>query len=253
MPALLTISLDSMDSTDELQHRPETREFGTYKQQSLQELLESYESYRKLIAYEIHDGVVQCLTGALMNLDASLEALGKSVPEKARVGFERTRRLLRQGIAEGRCLINGLSPTILDDYGLVAAVDHLIAESRCAKTTIEWSHTGDFDHLPLPLETAVYRVIQEGVTNALRHSKSNKIGVVLTSANGEVQVIVEDCGRGFDVHKVDGSRLGLQGIRERAKLFGGHAKIVSVPGRGTLITATFSAKGKRTWITHPEE
>ena len=209
---------------------------GGVEQQGLNRLIDTYEQYRTLVAFEIHDGVVQCLSGALMNLEASMRVLGNQAPAGAREGFERTRQLLRNGVAEARCLMNGLRPEILDDFGIIAALDHLVCESRSrTQASIEWSCCGSFNRLAPPLELAVFRIIQESLANALRHSNSGSVRIALSRDTDWIQVVVEDWGCGFDPQKLDRNRFGVQGICQRAKVFGGEATIDSAPGNGTRI------------------
>lgn len=238
IPSAVT-SLDSIDSAGnpgvlQVDHGMRVRE-----QLHIRQLLKTYEQYRKMAAYEIHDGVVQCMTGALIHLEASLRVLGNHVPEAAQKEFDRTLELLRNGIVEARCLMSGLQPKILDDLSLTAAVDHLVRVSRGrTRASIEWSYLGDFDRLAPPLKIALFRIIQESLTNALRYSDSNKVRIALTKGRRLVHLTVEDWGCGFEVQQVAGNRLGLQGIRERARLFGGQARINSAPGRGTCIAVS---------------
>jgi signal transduction histidine kinase len=133
--------------------------------------------------------------------------------------------------------MNGLRPPVLDDFGLVPAIEQLIQESRAASgVDIQWSHQMTSDRLPAPLETVLYRIIQESITNALRHSGSMRIRVALIEQDDRVRAEVQDWGRGIDPERIPQERFGLQGIRERAKLFGGEAVIQSVVGKGTHIT-----------------
>jgi signal transduction histidine kinase len=206
------------------------------QQTAVGQLLDAYEQYRKLVAYEIHDGVVQCLTGALINLEASVRILGDEASATAREGLARTAELLRDGIVEARALMNGLRPEVLEDYGLIAAVDHLVCESRGrTQTSIEWSHCDDFDRLAPPLETTLFRIVQEGLANALRHSGSNKVSVALVQRGRRIRAAIEDWGCGFDPQTISRNRFGVQGICQRAKVFGGEATIDSAPGKGTRI------------------
>lgn len=206
------------------------------KQQIDNQLLGVYEQYRKLVAYEIHDGVVQYLTAAIINLEASVRILGDEVPAAAREGLGRTAELLRDGIKEARTLMNGLRPEVLDDYGLIVAVDQLVCESRSRiQASIEWSCCGEFDRLAPPLETALFRIIQESLGNALRHSGSNKVRIALTRNGQRVRAVIEDWGRGFDPETISQNRFGIRGICQRAKVFGGEATIDSAPRKGTRI------------------
>ena len=230
------VFLSSQDFHDVLMTPVVTDEAARTEQQVLKQLLQMYGEERQLVACEIHDGVVQCLTGAVMHLEASLRAMGDPVPSAAKAEFDKTLQLLRDGIAEARGLMSGLGPPSLSEFGLIAAVDHLVRESRgSTQTSIEWSHCGNFDGLAPPLEAAVFRIIQESFANALRHSDSYKVRVVLNREAQRILVKVEDWGRGFDHQKVVQDRFGIRGICQRAKVFGGEATIDSAPGKGTRI------------------
>ena len=125
---------------------------------------------------------------------------------------------------------------ILDEGGLLDAIEHLVCEvTKDDGPEVAWSHSMGFQRLAAPLEIAVYRIIQEAVTNAQRHSHSEQVRVGLVQRDGRVRVEVEDWGVGFDPQRIDPSRYGLEGIRQRAHVFGGEATIDSAPGRGTRI------------------
>jgi signal transduction histidine kinase len=221
----------------EIAHRKSAEEAIQREQQLLRQLLEVYEDHRQMIAYEIHDGVIQHMVGALMTLEA---VCGCSLPKEAvcsaREGMIRVVHLLRDAIAEARQLMQGLRPTALDDSGLVIAIEDLVHEvSRDQAKKIECSIQVQFRRLAPPLETTVFRIVQESLTNACRHGRSDEIRVGLTQVGDRIRIEVEDAGIGFDLEKVDPARFGLMGIRERARLFGGSATINSTPGRGTRI------------------
>ena len=130
---------------------------------------------------------------------------------------------------------------ILDEFGVVAAIDHFIHETMASEEVqILFVHEIRFNRLASPLETALFRVVQEAVTNAIQHSQSNVVHVELGVRDGLVQVAVRDGGIGFDPTQVEAQqRFGLRGIRERARLLGGQARIESAPGRGTHIAVKF--------------
>ena len=86
------------------------------------------------------------------------------------------------------------------------------------------------------MENAIYRIVQEGLTNACRHSKSPRIRVELVERDGLLQIKVQDWGEGFDPTRVEADRFGLEGIRQRARLLGGSARVESAPGQGTCLT-----------------
>ena len=221
----------------EIAHRKLAEEAIQCEQKVLRQLLEVYEKHRQVVAYELHDGVIQSVTGALMILEGHLHRLPKEIADSVREGFGHVTHLLREGIAEARQLMRGLCPRELDESGLVTAIEDLVQEASTDKAVkIECSIQVQFQRLAPPLETTVFRIIQESLANACRHSRSDKIRVGVTQVGKRIRIEVEDAGVGFDLAKVDPARFGLLGIRERARLFGGSAIIDSVPGHGTRIT-----------------
>ncbi len=206
------------------------------EQRLLREMLDLHERERKLVAYEIHDGLAQQLTGALYKFQ-SVGRLRERDPEAAQEMFDEAVRLLREAMAETRRLISGLRPPVLDESGIVAAIDYLIAERRThAGPEIEFVHEAQFGRLAPPLESALFRIVQECLTNACRYSQSEKVRVELGQAEGRVRIDVQDWGVGFDPAQVGGDHCGLQGIRERARLLGGAVVIRTAPQQGTRIT-----------------
>ena len=188
---------------------------------------------QRLLAYEIHDGFVQPATAALMNLQASLSTY-KSDPEKALENVVRGLQLLQESIAQVRWLISGLRPVVLEDQGLVAAVDKLVhdTENR-TEIPIAWSHQVQFNRLLPALEMSLFRIVQEALRNAVRHSRTDRVEVALTQAGGTIVARVQDWGCGFDASLRKPDHFGLEGMHERARLFGGAIRIQSAPGEGT--------------------
>ena len=204
--------------------------------QSMKQLLEVYERHRQLVAYEIHDGLAQRLAGAIMSFEGLQSVCGEE-SSSVYVQFEVAMKLLRDSLAEARRLMSGLRPILLDDFGVLEAVEQLVQESQLATgVDIQWTHRVAFRRLAAPLETAVYRIIQEGLNNALRHSRSDEVRIALTQEGPRLRIVIEDQGAGFDPEKIDPSRFGLRGLRERAQLFGGRAAIDSSRGRGTRVS-----------------
>jgi signal transduction histidine kinase len=205
------------------------------EQELLRQLLELHERDRKLLAFELHDGFAQQLTGAMLNLEAAAQLQGAD-PELARQSFQTGIRLLRESIDESRRLVSGLRPPVLDEFGIVPAIEHLIDESRGrGGPEIRFVSRGPFRRLARPLESAVFRIVQETLGNARRHSQSRRVEVELSRQGEHVCVSVRDWGVGFDPAQIDESHFGLRGIRERARLLGGEAAIDTAPGKGTWV------------------
>ena len=204
----------------------------------LRRLLEIQERERQLVSYEIHDGLAQYLAGALMHLQACQHAC---LPAAAAREFDESLRLLQAAAEEARRLIGGLRPPALDELGLVAAVESLVAEARTEISEVSFSHTMPRDRLPPQLETSVFRIVQEGISNARKHSRARRLRIDLTRSTDSVRILVADDGRGFDPTRVPEERFGLEGIRQRSRLLGGEPRITSAPGAGTTIEVTLPA------------
>jgi PAS domain S-box-containing protein len=206
------------------------------EQRLLRTLLDLNEQDRKLTAYEIHDGLAQQLAGALYKFQ-SIDALREHDLDAARELFDESLQLLRGAMAETRRLISGLRPPILDESGVVDAVEYLVSEqNRRGGPQIEFVHSEGFGRLAPPLESAAFRIVQECLTNACRYSKSDRIRVEIRQVEEHVHVEVRDWGVGFDPTGVSHEHYGLQGIRERARLLGGAAAIETAPGKGTCVS-----------------
>jgi signal transduction histidine kinase len=204
---------------------------------TLKHLLQSSDHERQLIAYEIHDGLAQQLTAAIMYFQNSSRLQGQD-DERAAVAYDTGVTILRQSLAEARRLISGVRPPILDEFGIVAAINHLIHDCQAKHDAPEIAFYSevDFDRLTPILENAIYRMVQEGLTNALAHSKSARVQVDLVQEDEQVRLRIQDWGVGFRTEEVMESCFGLEGIRERARLLQGIATITSAAGEGTSIT-----------------
>ncbi len=206
------------------------------EQQLLRQLLDLHERDRRLMAYEIHDGFAQQLTAARFNLEAFARRHLDDSGESWKL-FDVGLRLVSDSIDETRRLISGLRPPILDEFGIVAALDYLVCEhGQEGGPQIEFSHDVRFDRLAPPLEIAVFRIAQESLTNACRHSRSEKVRVELIQRGDRVCIGVSDWGVGFEPAEVEEHRFGLRGIRERARLLGGKVILKTAPGQGTHVS-----------------
>ncbi len=220
-----------IDVTDRRQAEEQARR----EEQLLRSALELYECERRVVAYEIHDGLAQELTGALFALQALGQLPDKNSPESQRF-YQSALQWMTTCIEETRRLIRGLRPATLDESGVVAALRALVQElSQRGGAEIAFCSEVHFDRLASPLENALYRIAQEALTNAVRYSQSARIEVRLQETGGRVRLSVEDWGSGFDPQAVDANHFGLRGIRERVELLGGQARIDSRPGAGTRI------------------
>ena len=144
--------------------------------------------------------------------------------------------LVRQAHFEARRLISEVRPPVIDEIGLETAISHLVHEQRRrGGPKIEFHSDVQFGRLPSILENALYRIVQEALTNACKHSKSKKVTVTMTQEGQDVRLEVRDWGIGFDPESVEKGHFGLEGIRQRVRLLGGRLTIESTPGSGTLV------------------
>jgi len=215
--------------------RKRAKEAAERERRTLKHLLQSSDHERQLIAYEIHDGLAQQLAGAIMQLDTYADQKDRD-PRFAAQAFEAGTTMLRQGHSEARRLISGVRPPILDEAGIVAAIAHLVNEERRQKgPAVEYLSDVQFDRLTPTLENAIYRIAQEGVTNACRHSKSQRVRIELVQHADRVRIEIRDWGLGFVPTAIKEGSYGVEGIRQRAKLLGGRCSIQSQRGKGTRI------------------
>jgi len=217
--------------------RRQAEEAFQNEHRALRQLLKSHDHERKLIAYEIHDGIAQLLAGIMMQFQTH-QQLQEENPEGAALACVAAQDMLARCLAETRRLINEVRMPLLDESGVVAAIENLVYESNGhGGPQIEFHVQVDFERLEPVLEHAIFRIVQEGLTNARRYSESERICVGLTQQNGRVCIAVEDWGVGFTLQEVSDRSFGLEGIKERARLLGGQVTIDTEPGRGTRILA----------------
>jgi signal transduction histidine kinase len=208
--------------------------------QVLKQGIDLQERQHSLIAFEIHDGLIQCITAARMHLQAAAEGLAGMAPEAA-AHFARGMDLLQEGIDEARCLIRGLHPPVLDGVGLAPAIESLVEQQRTAEgRQIEFVCGEAPLHLSRFQETSVFRIVQEALANAVRHSGAERIRIEVSQQADHVRLEVRDWGCGFDVH-APCKGYGLKGILHRTRALRGNAEIMSTLGEGTWITVRFPA------------
>ena len=203
---------------------------------ALQRVVNAQELERRRLARELHDETGQALTSILLGL-RGLEEVHDAAALKATVA--EVRDLVRSTLQDVRRLAVELRPTALDDFGLVAALERLtdnFAEQTGIAVEFVSNLPGDGRFAP-EVETVLYRLVQESLTNIVKHARAKSVSIVLTRKPESVSVIVEDDGVGFDPGRETGDGIGLLGMRERVGLFGGRVVLESRPGAGTTIVA----------------
>ena len=202
---------------------------------TVRRVIEAQELERRRLARELHDETGQALTSILLGLKGIRAARSEEDAEHAEAEL---RELVVQALQDVRSLAVELRPTALDDFGLVAAVERL-AETFAGRSGIVAAVEPNLgaERLPLETETVLYRLVQEALTNVVKHAAATRVNIVLSHRDGGVSVIVEDDGRGFEPEAVRSDALGLVGMRERLALLGGTLAVESSPGAGTSLVA----------------
>ena len=201
---------------------------------ALRRVVAGQELERKRLARELHDQTGQALTSILLGL-RSIEESSKEKPE-LREAVLALREIVVDTLQDVRRLAVELRPKALDDFGLVPALERL-AETFAEQTEVDvhlQAALGE-DRLPAEIETALYRIVQEALTNVVKHAQASTVSVVLTRKGQSVVAVVEDNGRGFDPARAREEGLGLVGMRERIALLDGRVTVESTERGGTTV------------------
>lgn len=233
---LLPRSIDGIGETEEVERIELAflrmmRRLEAERRRAGSAALQAQEQERARVARDLHDEVNQSLTGLLLRLEAAREAASPELEAE----LAETKALANQAMQELLSLARQLRPTALDDLGLTAAVAGQVEQLARGEVAAEFAAEGDFSDLDDDTQLVVYRVAQEALSNATRHSGAAHVMVNLRRSNTDVVALeVSDDGRGFAFDDSEGG-LGIAGMRERALLIGAELTIESRPGRGTTV------------------
>jgi two-component system sensor histidine kinase UhpB len=202
------------------------------------------EEERKRIARELHDETAQRLAALLIRI----RILRNKEPEATAEGLEALRTEIGEALEGVRRYARGLRPPALDELGLLPAIDsHLRWLNEATGLAVDASADPAVEGILAPeAELAVYRIVQEALSNVVRHSGATHVDVAVALENGAVTVTVTDNGRGFSpatVMSEEGGGLGLFGMQERAAYLGGRVEVTSTPGAGTTMRAEIPVAG----------
>jgi len=227
-------------STD-ISDRKRTADNLEAEQELLRHTIEVQDRERQLIVYEIHDGLVQYVTGALMQLESLRGNLPRSTFTEQ---IDSVTNILQRAVAEGRRLINGIRTPVLDDWGVVAAIDQLLDEEDRAHVQVEFIKDETLGRMERGIEEALYRITQEALTNIGKHSQSKHLRIELRRKGDRVQLEVRDWGVGFAPSNGSKRVHGLKGMSKRARMLGGRCTVESSPGQGTRILVDLPYLGR---------
>jgi PAS domain S-box-containing protein len=233
------IAQDITESKEaEEQGRKANRQLRTLSRRRIQE----QEDERRRLSRELHDQIGQSLTAAKINVEVI-----RAFENPACLGrIDETIAILDQLLGQVRQISLDLRPPMLDDLGLVPALRSFVDEQgRRASVAVRFSAEHIPEKLDPEIEITCFRIAQEAITNAVRHAKATQLDIALRCTNGkELRLLARDDGIGFDarVKQAQAVDLGLTGIKERAALVGGRAKIISSPRKGTTVDVSLPLK-----------
>ncbi|NSL51768.1 sensor histidine kinase [Calidifontibacillus erzurumensis] len=206
------------------------------KQEFGLKIIEAQEEERRRLSREIHDGPAQMLANVMMRSELIERISRERGMEEALKEIRDMRMMARSALYEVRKIIYDLRPMALDDLGLIPTLKrYLAATEDYNKVPITFVSIGEEKRLPQRLEIALFRLVQEGVQNAVKHSQATEIQVKVEITKNAGKIIIKDNGIGFDPSEKKEHSFGLIGMKERIELLKGQLHINSAPGKGTTI------------------
>ena len=220
----------------------ESEQRETLKSELYKRIVAAQESERQRIARELHDETGQALTAigmGLRSLEADVQSSGR---DSTRQNLHQLESLTAHSLDELQRLIADLRPSHLDDLGISSALRWYAGNvQERTKMDVKVVTRGNEPTIPSPVKTALFRIIQEALTNVIKHAHATKVRIFLTYSPQEIHARVVDDGQGFNIGTVESSgriSWGLKGMEERASLLGGRLKVNSKPGEGTTVEVT---------------
>jgi PAS domain S-box-containing protein len=227
----------------------ELAERETQLRELVGKLITAQEEERRRVAYDVHDGLAQTAAAAHQHLQAYARHHSPASKD-GREELDEALDLVRDVVGEARQVIYDLRPTVLDDFGLAAAVRLQVGTLRSEGLEVCLEETLGDERLPPEVETTLFRISQEALTNIRKHARPSSVRVVLDRPGNAVRLLIGDDGCGFRLDRAKGrngtgKRVGLSGMRERVSLLGGRFELHSEPGVGTTIEAEVELPEKR--------
>ncbi|MFC4023864.1 sensor histidine kinase [Oceanobacillus longus] len=228
---ILTYLQDDFRQVNEMiENAKEKQEFGL-------KIIEAQEDERRKISREIHDGPAQMLANILLRSELMERTVKSGSVDQAIAEIRSVREMVRSSLYEVRRIIYDLRPMALDDLGLVPTIKKYVDNiSDYNKITIDFTVFGEERRLNQKYEIAFFRLMQESIQNAIKHSAASLIQVKLEIRRDSLTMLIKDNGKGFDLSVKRDKSFGLIGMRERVEMLEGQLNIQSAIGKGTIIT-----------------
>ncbi|MCU0587618.1 MAG: sensor histidine kinase [Syntrophobacteraceae bacterium] len=244
----LTGIIASAIGVEEVRRRAQKKLEDSERQLKLlsSQLLSAQETERKHMAMQLHDSIGQSLSAVKFSIEETLERLKPEVSPEKLWSLESAVTVIREVMREVRAMLKTLRPTMLDDLGILATVNWLCREVETIYTGITLERHTDLDEneIPTALKVPMFRILQEALNNAVKHSRCDHIRVELRQTHGAIEIEISDNGIGMESVDPAGMKgvkggMGLASMKERAELSGGRLGIESQPGEGTRIRVSW--------------
>ncbi|MEN9936752.1 MAG: hypothetical protein RLZZ387_3331 [Chloroflexota bacterium] len=231
------VCLSTLDITTEKAAEEALHAYAHQMQALSMRLVQAQEAERRALAHELHDEIGQQLTGLNMVLEASTA----ETPDQIRARLRSAQQVVIELTGQVRQLSLDLRPSMLDDLGLLPTLQWFVRRySEQTRIAVDFKHHGLKDQISPHVAIVVYRLVQEGLTNVARHAQASAAMVQVWLSQGQLAIVIEDEGCGFDATSALHAQrsVGLAGMRERVALLGGQLSIDSAPGEGTRLFVT---------------
>lgn len=234
--------------TSDLKDVGQALETAKLKQDFSLKIIQAQEEERKRLSREIHDGPAQMMANVLLRSDLIERTYREKGVEQAFAEIADLKVMVRNALSEVRRIIYDLRPMALDDLGLIPTLKKYLMtiEEYNKGCEIHFQSMGEDRRILTNYEVAIFRLVQESVTNAMKHGKCKQIWVKVEWRKDAVNILVKDNGIGFDQSLVRDSSFGLLGMRERIDLLKGEMIVTTSPGNGTTIMFRIALTDEKT-------
>jgi signal transduction histidine kinase len=223
------------------QNRRKIHSEAKLQRDAAKQVLHAEERERRRIATDLHDGVGQMLSAALLNLNQSIDVI--PTDSEIRLSVEKAQALLSESYDEMRSISHQMMPNALLKMGLASSIREFVDKINGPKIKVQIDIVGLHETLDEQIETVLYRSIQEAVNNVIKHAEASRIYLQLIKDEDGITVAIEDNGKGFDVKNLANVKgIGLRNIFSRIELINGSVDIDSTPGKGTLFVIHIPGK-----------